>query len=314
MKSQPLVSIIIPAHNAGMFIGEAIDSALSQFYAAVEVVVVDDGSTDGTSEVLRTYGRAITSWSQTRSGQSAAINRGVSLASGELIAYLGADDRLHESAIEILVDRLAHEHAMCLVYPDFNLIDTNGAVIRRVSASPYDQRRLIAGFRCLPGPGALMRKTAWSRCGGWSSSFRQIPDMDLYFRLSLIGPFARVPHCLADFRVHPESTTRKPSSYDMANEPVQLVDEFFARTDLPDDVRRWENEARASALALSGFLHATGSRRSLAVRQFTQAIRLNARVALSREFMSYSVRSLSAIPPLGALRSMHPFFFKMIRW
>jgi glycosyltransferase involved in cell wall biosynthesis len=312
MKSQPLVSVIIPAHNAAMFIREAIDSALGQSYSSVEVVVVDDASSDDTSEVLRTYGRAITSLSQPRSGQSAAINRGVSLINGELIAYLGADDRLHESAIEILVDKLAHERATCLVYPDFNLIDKTGTIIRRVVTLPYDQRRLIAGFRCLPGPGALVRKTAWSRCGGWSSSFRQIPDMDFYFRLSLTGPFSRVPHCLADFRVHPESTTHKPSLYEMANEPVQLVDEFFTRTDLPENVRRWENESRASALALSAFLHATGDRRFLAMRHFVQAIRLNPRGALSREFISYSVHSLARILSLTVVGSMCTSFFKKV--
>lgn len=313
MKSQPLVSVVIPAYNAGTFVGEAIDSALRQSYSAVEVVVVDDGSTDDTSGLLKSYGGAITSLSQPRSGQSAAINRGMSIANGELIAYLGSDDRLHESAMEILVDRLSHAPGTCLVYPDFNLIDEAGRIIRRVSALPYDQRRLIAGFRCLPGPGALIRKAAWSRCGGWSSSFRQIPDLDFYFRLSLLGHFARAPHCLADFRAHPESTTHKPSPHEMANEPVQLVEEFFARIDLPEDVRRWEAEARASALALSGYLHAMAGRRSLAMLYFAQAIRLNSRAALSREFVSYAARSLARILSLGAIGSVHASFLKMIR-
>ncbi|WP_164940693.1 glycosyltransferase [Bradyrhizobium zhanjiangense] len=292
MTSRPLVSVIIPAHNAAKFIEEAIDSALHQSYSTVEVVVVDDGSTDATRDVLRSYGNAITSVFQPNAGQSAAINRGFCQTTGDLIAYLGADDRLHTSAIEILVNTMVRDELACLVYPDFHLIDERGAVIRRVLAPPYEQRRLIADFRCLPGPGALVRKRAWSRCGGWSNSFRQIPDMDFYFRLSLLGPFARVPHYLADFRVHPGSTTKKASSHEMANEPMKLINEFFNRSDLPASVRMCERQSRASALALAGFLHATGNRKTLSAQCFAQAIRLNPRTLLSRQFASYATRSL----------------------
>lgn len=295
MTSRPLISVIIPAYNAASFLREAIDSALSQSYPAVEVVVVDDGSTDATRDVLGSYGRAITSVFQPNAGQSVATNHGFSLTSGEFIAYVGADDRLHRLAIETLVNRMERDELPCLVYPDFSLIDERGKVIRRVSAPSYDQRRLIAGFRCLPGPGALVRRSAWSRCGGWSHSFRQIPDMDFYFRLSLVGAFARVPHDLADFRVHPGSTTQRASSYDMANEPAKLIDEFFRRSDLPANVRAWEKEARASALALAGFLHATGERRWVAARCFAQAIRLNPRDICSRPFASYAMRSLTGL-------------------
>ncbi|MEZ2146357.1 glycosyltransferase [Bradyrhizobium sp. DN5] len=295
MISHPLVSVIIPAYNAASFVREAIDSALDQSYSAVEVVVVDDGSTDATRDVLRSYGGWITSVFQPSAGQSVAINRGFSLARGDLVAYLGADDRLHSSAIETLVNAMARDELACLVYPDFNLIDERGDIIRRISAPHYDQRRLIAGFRCLPGPGALVRKRAWGCCGGWSSSFRQIPDMDFYLRLSLVGPFARVPHNLADFRVHPGSTTQSESSYDMANEPVKLIDEFFKRRDLPAGVRRWEKEARANALALAGFLHVTGNRKSLGARCFAQAARLSPRDVLSRQFAVYAIRSLARL-------------------
>lgn len=295
MTSRPLVSVIIPAYNAASFLREAIDSALTQTYPAVEVVVVDDGSTDATGDVIGSYGRAITSVFQPNAGQSVATNRGFSLTGGDFIAYLGADDRLNRLAIETLMNRMACDELACLVYPDFSLIDERGKVIRRVSAPSYDQRRLIAGFRCLPGPGALVRRRVWSRCGGWSQSFRQIPDMDFYFRVSLVGAFARVPHELADCRVHPGSTTRRASSYDMANEPTKLIDEFFRRPDLPADVRAWEKEARASALALAGFLHATGNRRWVAAQCFAQAIRLNPSDICSRPFATYAMRSLARL-------------------
>ena len=293
----PLVSIIIPAFNKAPFIREAIESALSQSYPRVELLVIDDGSTDETVEVLRSFGGSIRWLSQPNLGQSAAINRGVSLSTGELVGYLGADDRLKLSAIETTVDNLTRERSACLAYPDFDLIDLQGRKLRSVLAPSYDQRRLIAGFRCLPGPGAIARKEAWIRCGGWSARFVQIPDMDFYFRLSLVGSFLHVPQSLAEFRVHPGSTTHSASSYDKADEPLKLVSEFFARPELPNEIRAWESESYSNALLLSGFLHATGKRLPLATQCFIRAVRLNPKLLLSRELVSYLVRSLTIARP-----------------
>src|SRR5690349_18640783 len=95
-----LVSIVIPCHNAERFLAETLDSALLQTYPQIEVVVVDDGSTDDTPELIRSYGgRLIAEFGPNR-GASAARNRGTSLARGEFIQYLDADDLLPPDAIE----------------------------------------------------------------------------------------------------------------------------------------------------------------------------------------------------------------------
>ncbi|MCA1452091.1 glycosyltransferase [Bradyrhizobium sp. BRP22] len=298
------MSIIIPAYNAARYLPESIGSALAQSYSSVEVVVVDDGSTDKTDKVIRSYGRSIKALSQPNSGQSVALNRGLSIATGEMVAYLGADDRLHPCAVEILVDRLAREDNACLAYPDFNLINENSRIVRRIYAPDYDQQRLIAGFHCLPGPGALVRKDAWLTSGGWSAVFRQIPDMDFYFRLSLIGPFCHVSECLADFRVHAASTTFKAGTYEMANEPMRLVSDFFSRPDLPHNIRRWEAKSLANALLLSGFLHAARGRILIAVRCFSRAIRRSPSVIFSRPFTAYMIRSFTRNVPIGYFISL----------
>src|SRR5215467_9749990 len=89
---KPLVSIVINNYNYGAFVGEAIRSALSQTYSRVEVVVVDDGSTDNSRSVLETFGKAIVCVFKTNEGQSSAFNMGFAKSSGDIVCFLDADD------------------------------------------------------------------------------------------------------------------------------------------------------------------------------------------------------------------------------
>src|SRR3954452_15003770 len=97
---RPLVSAIIPAHNAERFLAAAIDSVLAQTYQPIECIVVDDGSTDGTPAVARSYGDRIRLIPQEQRGVSAARNRGAAEARGELLAFLDADDRWLPERVE----------------------------------------------------------------------------------------------------------------------------------------------------------------------------------------------------------------------
>lgn len=90
--TQPLISCIIPAYNAAAFLAEAIDSIVAQTYPSIEILVVDDGSTDATAAVMEGYGERIISLHQANAGPAAALNAGIRAARGELIAFLDADD------------------------------------------------------------------------------------------------------------------------------------------------------------------------------------------------------------------------------
>ena len=95
MSKTPLVSIVIPCYNAERYVGEAIESALDQTYPHKEVIVIDDGSTDSSLEVIRSFGNHLRWETAPNRGGSAARNRGLELARGELIQFLDADDLLH---------------------------------------------------------------------------------------------------------------------------------------------------------------------------------------------------------------------------
>ena len=106
MSKPALVSIIVPCYNAERFLIETLESAFSQTYPSTEVVAIDDGSTDRTAEIIRSYGNRVRAEFGPNRGASAARNRGTALARGEFIQYLDADDLLLPEAIERRVNVL----------------------------------------------------------------------------------------------------------------------------------------------------------------------------------------------------------------
>jgi glycosyltransferase involved in cell wall biosynthesis len=254
------VSLVIPAYNAEGYIAEAIDSALAQDYPGLEVIVVDDGSTDSTGDELSRYANRIVVHHQPNAGQSAAMAAGWQLGGGDLLAYLSADDRLRPHAVRRAVEALRLLPETVLVYPDFDVIDARSQRLFTVQAPDFSRRSLFADFTCLPGPGALFRRSAYEQAGAWRTDLKQIPDLDFYLRLGLLGDFHRIPEVLADFRMHADSTTYSPAPYGHGEEPMIVVDSLFARALLPDDVIRWRRRTRANAHLLSASVHARAGR------------------------------------------------------
>jgi glycosyltransferase involved in cell wall biosynthesis/O-antigen/teichoic acid export membrane protein len=282
----PLVSIIIPTFNSAEYLGAAINSVLAQRYAAIELIVVDDGSTDDTAAVIAQFGSRLRAIYQPNSGQSAALNAGWATATGEILGYLSADDLLRPQAVAKGVEWLMKRPDIVAAYPDFGLIDAQTKLIKTVTTPDYDQRRLIAGTDCLPGPGGLFRRRAWEIAGGWNPQLRQVPDLDFFLRLALVGPFARIPLELADFRVHGASATSGWISTERSEEPMIMLQTFFSRTDLPPHVRAWQTTSYANAMMLSALMHAQSGRIRNAIRLFGRAFAIRRSIVFSRRSRS----------------------------
>lgn len=284
----PLVSIVIPTYNSADFLHQSIGSVLAQSYERLELIVVDDGSTDGTSDVLAQYAGRLRAERQPNGGQSSALNKGWELSQGDLIGYLSADDRLHPQAVVRLVGALRDDPSAVLAYPDFHLIDEASQPIRPVQTPDYSREQMIAGFQCLPGPGALFRRAAWRTAGGWDTGLRQMPDLDFFFRLCLAGSFTRVPEVLADFRIHRRSTTYSPAPASRADEPLRIVEAYFSRPDLPPEVAGWRRRSRANALLLSGFIHGQSRRLPSTLKRWLAALAQHPPSLLSIKMLSYA--------------------------
>jgi glycosyltransferase involved in cell wall biosynthesis len=262
-----LVSIVIPTYNQAEYLAIAIDSVLEQDYPNLEIIVVDDGSTDGTSEVLKKYAEKLTCISQKNAGQSCALNHGWSKCKGEVLGYLSSDDRLLPNAISKLMTTLAREPSIILVYCDFDLIDSTGKVIRSVQTEKYSKKRLVEDLLCLPGPGALFKRDVFNRIGGWRESLRQCPDFEYWLRAASIGDFSRVGEILAQFRIHAESTSFRQVSVERCDEISVVVDKYC---DINKNAPR--SRMTGKALLMAAKNHAQSGRYITAVWRFTRAL------------------------------------------
>src|SRR4051812_24563460 len=126
----PLVSVLISNHNYGRYLGEAIDSALAQTYPRVEVIVVDDGSTDDSREVIARYGERVVPVLKANGGQASAWNAGFAVSRGEVVCMLDADDVFAPDKVDRVLHRLKELGGPCqdvVLFHDLEPIDEGGA-------------------------------------------------------------------------------------------------------------------------------------------------------------------------------------------
>lgn len=211
--SVPLVSVVIPAKNVAAYIGETLASALAQSEVG-EVIVVDDGSTDDTTAIVRAIrDPRLRLMTNDAAGVSAARNLGARYASGEWLLFLDADDRLRPGAAAALLTAARGAPRAVLVYGDYNTIDSEGRQIGRRGLLKGRRKpsgdvltRLAAGNFIVNGGIALARAEAFRAIGGFDTSLRYCEDWHCWCRLAAIGEFEFAPKLLLDYRLHTANT------------------------------------------------------------------------------------------------------------
>jgi len=206
--AQPLVTIVTPSYNQGEFIADAIDSVLSQDYPAIEYLVVDGGSTDGTLDVLRRYGDRVRWMSGPDDGQTDAIARGFEAGAGKYLAWLNSDDRYVPGAISRAVADLEAHPDAALAYGYGEFIDREGHFMMRCAhVEPWDRDRLVKRLNLILQPATLFRRDAYVAIGGLDRSLHYVMDYDLWLRLSARYPVRFIPDVIAQARVYGETKT-----------------------------------------------------------------------------------------------------------
>ena len=219
----PLVSILVPAFNVEAYLAAALDSALAQDHPAIEVVVVDDGSTDATPTVIDQYRERVVAVRQDNRGLAGARNTALRHAQGDIIGLLDADDVWAVDRTRRCVERLAAEPDLGMVTTDAWLIEGDEPTRRRfyggwhavefVPPNPLDataQLDAIARHNFV-FVGALIRRELFDRHGGFDESLRRAEDYDLWCRFLLGGEqVGLVDEPLAGYRVRPDSLSADP--------------------------------------------------------------------------------------------------------
>lgn len=201
----PLVSVIIPNYNYASYIGEAIDSVLAQDYPNLEVIVVDDGSSDDSRVVIESYGDKVRAIFQQNQGVCATRNHGVTASSGEFVAFLDADDAWMPSKLSRQMERFANPD-VGLVHVGVSHVDAAGNAIRedlagkegRVASELLLLKPVILGG----GSGVVIRRRIFDDVGGFDTRLSTSADWELYYRIATRCEVAFVPEALVRYRVH----------------------------------------------------------------------------------------------------------------
>ena len=203
MMHSPLVSIVTPSFNQAAFLEETVLSVLKQDYPAIEYIIVDGGSTDGSREIIERYSDRLGWWvSEPDKGQTDALNKGFARANGEILAWLNSDDTYLPGALAQAVERLQQNPEVGMVYGDANLVDKAGRVIGKFPAAQTDYRRLRRGYVHIPQQSAFFRASLWKQVGPLDPSFYFAMDYDLWVRLAHLRPLLYTPQLWANFRLH----------------------------------------------------------------------------------------------------------------
>jgi glycosyltransferase involved in cell wall biosynthesis len=211
----PKVTVVIPAFNGERFIADAIRSVLTQTCRAAEIIVVDDGSTDGTASVVRQFASSVSYYRQENLGAGAARNFGVSAARSEWVAFLDADDFWYPTKLAAQWEHFGKHREAEFVYSDLDAVDEQGnlraegllrtELARREKRTRSNLVALVFGDRPFPRPSTvMMRKEIFLKAGGFNRIFRKSnhEDFDLFARVARICTLHFIPESLAGYRLH----------------------------------------------------------------------------------------------------------------
>ena len=221
----PLVSVVIPVFNAERYLRESIDTVLSQDYPEIEIIAVDDGSSDNSPAILEEYADSIRIVRQENAGSARARNAGIRCANGKYVAFLDADDMWHSAKTRIQVAHLEENPDVGLVYNDWLVINEGDEhrISEVMDAVQDDGTREIdpdeSGWlyhkllldSLVHTTAAMMRKSVIDEVGFFDEALRKGQDYDYWIRASRVTRFDKIDRKLSIYRIHQGGVTQNPS-------------------------------------------------------------------------------------------------------
>ena len=251
MAESPLVSAVIPTYNSGEMVCEGVASALAQTYRPLEVIVVDDGSTDDTRERLARFGSEVRVICREHAGPAVARNAGIEASGGEYVAFLDADDLWLPEKVARCVARLVGEPEAGVAYSGVRILEMDTGrsyLLEQYEKSGAMARDLFVECRGVNTSTLVVRRECLDAVGGFDEEFFRAQDWDLMVRLAERFGYAHVPAALTERRLHARSLSVTHAHLYKRYNLLVLEKALARRPDLYGDLR-----ARAHGLAYLRF-------------------------------------------------------------
>lgn len=223
-----LVTVAVPVYNGARYINQTIDSALAQTYPHLEIIVIDDGSTDSTATAVQAYSSKVQYIHQKNQGVAAARNHALRLANGKYIVFLDADDLWKPGYLDRLVPLLEHRPDVVAAYCGYQYIDLQNNLLPQHSIRVVDPASfyatIVAG-NFIAIDSVLIQKKSLEQIGGFNSKFQGNEDTDILLRLPSQGFVIGIQDILVLVRANPYSLSSDPSH--MAQDNLRLIQHHF---------------------------------------------------------------------------------------
>jgi Glycosyl transferase family 2/Glycosyl transferases group 1 len=243
--NKPTLTVLTPSYNRADFLRETIESVLNERFSNLEFIIIDDGSTDDTAEVVESYSPDVTYLYHGNIGETATVNRGLQLARGEFIMIVNSDDPVLPGCLHRMVSALKTHPDVLAAYPDWISIGPDSEFLRQIRLDEYDLVSMLSLGNVAIGPGACFRREALDVVGLRNPLLKYSADLDLWYRLALAGKILRVPEFLATHREHPMSASVSDRGGRLADEVVFLYTAYGRHPLLKPEQRRAVRRARA---------------------------------------------------------------------
>lgn len=294
----PLVSVIIPTYNSVAYVTAAVASVLAQTFADLEILVIDDGSTDETSEVMAGYGTRVRYLRQENSGVAIARNRGIAESQGEYVAFLDADDTWFPRKLELQLEALRAHIEAGVCYSAFLVVtsELKPIGVRRSErwASALEDLLLhgnVVGSICT----VLAKRSLFQQAGGFDPLLSQCADWEMWVRLAARTEFVYLDEPLVTYRQHDSNMSHNAPL--LEKDSLRVLEKSFAMEELSPELRARRRAAFArNYMVLAGtYIHA---------RRFRDSVRCAAK-AVALDFRQ--IRYLTAFPERAINRRKRRF-------
>ena len=275
-NKKPLVSVVIPTFNYGHYVCDAVDSVLSQTYENVEILVVDDGSTDDTQERLKKYDGRIVNILQKNAGLSAARNTGIRKAKGEFIAILDSDDIWEKEKLAEQMNVFASDEAgrIGVVSCAGECINEQGGVIETTGYTDLNDeykffetlvtKNIISGGSC-----AVVRKKCFDEVGLFDETLRSSEDWDMWLRIQRVVQIRVVSKPLVKIRVGSNNMSSEKYAARMLENEMKVLDKLSRENPKVD--KRLINKGKSYRLFCAAWAYWQGKEHTTALKHIVQS-------------------------------------------